>query len=35
MRKTFIIIALIFAFLLGAYCTVEVEAAQDNPIKNA
>ena len=33
MRKTFIIVALIFAFLLGAYCTVKVEAAQDNPIK--
>lgn len=33
MRKTFVIIALIFAFLLGACCTVEVEAVQDNPIK--
>lgn len=33
MRKTFIIIALMFAFLLGACCTVNVEAAQDNPIK--
>ena len=33
MRKIFIIIVLIFAFLLGACCTVEVKAAQDNPIK--
>lgn len=33
MRKMFIIVALIFAFLLGACCTVKVEAAQDNPIK--
>ena len=33
MRKTFIIVALIFAFLLGACCTVKVNAAQDNPIK--
>lgn len=33
MRKMFIIVALIFAFLLGSYCTVEVDAAQDNPIK--
>ena len=33
MRKMFIIFALMFAFLLGACCTVEVEAAQDNPIK--
>ena len=33
MRKMFIIVALMFAFLLGACCTVEVEAAQDNPIK--
>ena len=33
MRKAFIIIALIFVFLLGACCTVKVEAAQDNPIK--
>lgn len=33
MRKTFIIVALIFAFLLGACCAVKVEAAQDNPIK--
>jgi len=29
----FIIVALIFSFLLGACCTVEVEASQDNPIK--
>ena len=33
MRKIFIIIVLIFAFLLGACCKVEVEAVQDNPIK--
>ena len=35
MRKMFIIVALMFAFLLGAccICIVEVEAAQDNPIK--
>ena len=33
MRKAFIIIVLIFAFLLGACCTVEVKASQDNPIK--
>lgn len=33
MRKMFIIFALMFAFLLGACCTVEVEVAQDNPIK--
>ena len=33
MRKMFIIFALMFAFLLGACCTVEVDAAQDNPIK--
>ena len=33
MRKIFIIIMLIFAFLLGACCKVEVKAVQDNPIK--
>lgn len=33
MRKTFIIITLMFAFLLGAFCTVKVGAVQDNPIK--
>lgn len=33
MRKMFIIIALIFAFLLGACSTVKVGAVQDNPIK--
>ena len=33
MRKTFIIVALIFAFMLGACCTVKVGAVQDNPIK--
>lgn len=33
MRKVFIIIALMFAFLLGAFCTVKVGAVQDNPIK--
>ncbi len=33
MRKIFIIVALIFAFLLGACCTVKVGAVQDNPIK--
>lgn len=33
MRKTFIIVALIFAFLLGACSTVKVGAVQDNLIK--
>lgn len=33
MRKTFIIIALLFAFLLCGCCTVKVGAVQDNPIK--
>lgn len=33
MRKTFIIIALIFAFLLGWCFTPKVGAVQDNPIK--
>ena len=33
MRKTFIIVTLIFAFLLGACSTVKVRAVQDNPIK--
>ena len=33
MRKTSVIIALIFAFLLGACCTVKVGAVQNNPIK--
>lgn len=33
MRKTFVIVALIFAFLLGACFTVNVGADQNNPIK--
>lgn len=33
MRKTFVIVALIFAFLLGACCTMQVGADQNNPIK--
>lgn len=33
MRKMLIIFALIFAFLLGACCTVNVGADQNNPIK--
>lgn len=33
MRKILIIFTLIFAFLLGAFCTVKVGAAQDSPIK--
>lgn len=33
MRKIFVIVALIFAFLFGACCTVKVGAVQDNQIK--
>ncbi len=33
MRKTFIIVALMFAFLLGVCSTVKVDAIKDNPIK--
>ena len=33
MRKMLIIFALIFAFLLGACCTMQVGADQNNPIK--
>lgn len=33
MRKTFVIVALIFAFLLGACCTMQVGADQNNSIK--
>lgn len=33
MRKVFIIVSLLFAFLFGACSTVVVGAVQDNPIK--
>lgn len=33
MRKMLIIFVLIFAFLLVAYCTMQVSADQNNPIK--
>ena len=33
MRKVFIIVSLLFAFLLGACCTMQVGADQNNPIK--
>lgn len=33
MRKMLIIVALMFAFLLGTFCTVKVGAAQDSSIK--